>query len=75
MENKSVKFDRAYKLCPKCNFFCHLSEHDQYCSLCGTQLIDKCPACSASISNPYAKFCKECGTAYPGKIQINKQSF
>lgn len=75
MENQSIKINQAYKLCPKCGFFCHLSEVDQYCSLCGTQLIEKCQVCLESIDNPYANYCKKCGTAYPGREQTNKNSF
>jgi hypothetical protein len=69
-----AKKDLTYKLCTKCNFFCGIFEADIYCSVCGAQLIDKCPTCSNKITNPYAKFCKYCGMAYPGKI-ITKNKF
>lgn len=77
MDNKDTGNFHAYKLCPKCSFFCHLSEADKFCSLCGAELIEKCPTCLELISNPYAKYCKKCGVAYPGKVlpQKHKQSF
>jgi len=75
MEHKVVELKQTYKLCPNCSFFCHILEKDKYCSLCGSKLIENCPTCLENISNPYAKYCKQCGTAYPGKIKTNKQSF
>lgn len=75
MENESLKIEHLYKLCPKCSFFCHKLEPDKYCSLCGTELIDSCPSCHKSISNPYAKYCKECGAEYPGKIKETNHCF
>ena len=75
MENESIKIEQVYKLCPKCTFFCHKSEHDKFCSLCGTQLIESCPSCHAPISNPYAKYCKQCGSEYPGRIRPDVKTF
>jgi hypothetical protein len=60
--------EHRYKLCPKCDYFCHISEADQYCQVCGLKLIESCPACGADIAVPYASFCKICGEAYPGKL-------
>jgi hypothetical protein len=62
------EYKHAFKLCPNCSFFCSINEPDQFCSLCGVQLIEKCPSCSKEIVNPYAKFCKYCGINYPGKV-------
>lgn len=75
MEKNTTEVLQAYKLCPGCNFFCHISEKDQFCSLCGKKLVDRCPECSEWINNPYAKYCKRCGSAYPGKTKKSKQSF
>ncbi len=58
-----------YKICPKCKYFCHTAEADEFCSLCGSKLIDMCPGCGKTIDNPYAKFCKYCGNNYPGKLK------
>ncbi len=59
-----------YKLCPQCDFFCHSREDDKYCSLCGTALMETCRSCGEKIGNPYAKFCRFCGTPLrPGTKQ------
>ncbi len=53
---------RAYKLCPQCENFSHLSEGHIFCVVCGTKLIEGCPSCSAPIRSPMARFCTACGT-------------
>ena len=65
---------KTYKLCPNCTFFCSISEPDEYCSLCGSILIESCEKCKASINNPYAQFCKYCGSQYPGRKKDEKES-
>ncbi len=72
--NSKNKIEISYKLCTKCNFFCSMNELDEYCSLCGSKLIDVCPSCEREISNPYAHFCKYCGSAYPGKENMEKRA-
>lgn len=61
--------DKLYRLCPKCSYFCRLEETAQYCPSCGAGLIDACPHCHAPIDNPYARYCKHCGSPYPGRSQ------
>jgi hypothetical protein len=56
-----------FKICPRCDFFCNVNEPDNYCSFCGTKLIETCPNCGKPIENPYANFCKYCGEVYPGR--------
>lgn len=50
-----------YKLCMQCGNFCHLTEGQAFCMLCGTKLIEKCPGCHEPIFYPTAKFCPACG--------------
>ncbi len=69
-----TKINIQFKLCPKCNFFCGSEEADKFCSICGSELITKCPNCNNPISNSYAKYCKHCGKAYPGKV-VKKNKF
>jgi len=65
---------KTYKLCPNCSFFCNSNESDEYCSSCGSKLIDICLNCGESITNPYAQFCKYCGAQYPGRKKDEKES-
>ncbi len=67
MERVKTDIRHNYKICPVCSFFCNVKEAGNYCSFCGSKLIDKCPKCGEPISNPYAKFCKYCGEHYPGR--------
>jgi len=61
----SPKTDKKYyKLCTHCNFFCNVVEPDEFCSLCGSELIDMCQECGNKIDNPYARYCKVCGGNY-----------
>ena len=39
MREKEIR-SKEYKICSKCDFFCHLLELDSYCSVCGAVLID-----------------------------------
>lgn len=64
-----------YKICPNCNFFCHVNEPDEFCSKCGEKLIAKCTECGHSIDNPYAKFCKYCGVSLPGRKKEGEIEF
>lgn len=63
MKNNSKSL---YKICPNCSFFCRIEEQDNYCLLCGSALIDKCPNCDTAIGYPYARYCKHCGIELPG---------
>jgi len=60
---------KHYKICPDCSYFCNLNEQDEFCSLCGAKLIDTCQACGKEIENPYARYCKSCGSQYPGSAR------
>lgn len=75
MENQSFEKLNRYKICPKCNYFCNILEKDNYCSLCGSKLIENCPECSEVIVNPYAKYCKKCGSSYPGRNKNQIKTF
>ena len=66
------KSSPKYKICPNCSFFCRIEEQDNYCLLCGSALITKCPGCGQAIDYPYARYCKYCGVELPGRDQ--KQS-
>ena len=67
---------KYYKLCTKCNYFCRIEESDEYCSNCGTELIEECKNCGKKIDNPYAIYCKKCGTKYrEQKNENNKNNF
>ncbi len=69
-----MDIEQSYKICPKCSsFFCGINEPDKYCSICGEELIEACLKCGQPITNPYAKFCKYCGEAYPGRIKTKNQ--
>ena len=50
-----------YKICSKCDFFCHINEEDSYCTFCGEKLMINCKNCGEKISNPYGKYCSHCG--------------
>ncbi|MEA5468275.1 zinc ribbon domain-containing protein [Spirulina sp. 06S082] len=39
----------------------------QFCCLCGTQLISRCPNCSEPISSMKFRFCPFCGWSYKAK--------
>ncbi len=68
-EEKNMKTEHTFKICPSCEYFCNSLEPDKYCSICGAELISKCPNCGGEISNPYANFCKYCGKLYPGRTK------
>jgi|GEM_PF-1886176 len=67
--------EHRYKICPKCNHYCHINEPDQFCQFCGEKLIEACPNCKAPITVPYASFCKICGEPYPGKSMKEIREF
>ncbi len=64
-----------YKICPNCNFFSHIDEPDEYCTQCGTKLIQSCPNCNNDIDNPFAKYCKHCGESLPGRSREKEINF
>ncbi len=65
---------QCYKICPSCSFFCNILEEDQYCSSCGTKLITACTDCGREIVNPYANYCKFCGTPL-SKRKVDEEEF
>ncbi len=66
-QTSNTELEQLYRICPSCSFFCNKLEEDKFCSLCGSELIEECPTCKNSISNPYANYCKYCGESYPGR--------
>ena len=67
-----MESENLYRICPGCDFFCNSKEEDKFCSICGSELIESCPHCEGTISNPFAKYCKYCGKALPGRMQESK---
>lgn len=55
---------KLYKICPQCSYFCRKEEKDEFCSICGANLIGECKSCGEKIDNPYAEYCKSCGKKY-----------
>lgn len=41
----------------------------QFCCLCGTQLVSRCPSCSEPISSMKFRFCPFCGSSYKAKTK------
>ena len=41
----------------------------QFCCLCGTQLVSRCPSCSEPISSMKFRFCPFCGCSYKLKTK------
>ncbi|WP_449415978.1 helix-turn-helix domain-containing protein [Phormidium nigroviride] len=60
----------ALKFCPSCwmpgttpdPMWIHVRA--QFCCLCGTQLISRCPSCDEPISSMKFRFCPFCGSSY-----------
>lgn len=65
---------KFYKICTQCNYYCRIEEKDEYCSLCGARLIEKCDKCGETVDNPYAEYCKSCGKKYRNDSNENKLS-
>lgn len=51
----------AFRVCPRCVRAVPLRSEEHFCANDGTRLIDRCPACAAPITSPYARFCVRCG--------------
>jgi RNA polymerase subunit RPABC4/transcription elongation factor Spt4 len=67
---------KLYKICTQCHYFCRVEEKDEFCSICGTELISKCKKCGDDIDNPYAEYCKKCGEKYRiGKNEKKEYNF
>jgi hypothetical protein len=45
-----------------CRNFLPYKEQDNYCYLCGTEMIEECPSCKEPIIYPTSAFCPVCGT-------------
>ena len=63
---------KIYKICTRCKYFCREEEKDEYCSICGNELISECQTCGEKINNPYADYCKKCGRKYRNEKKENK---
>lgn len=73
MQSKSINDNRndasdykivknVYKICIDCGNFILYTDKEKYCSVCGKELIFKCPDCLEPIIYPVSKFCPVCGT-------------
>lgn len=60
MKSKTVTKER-YKLCTNCKNFMPYEEQDKFCYLCGTEMIEECPACKEPIIYPTSTYCPVCG--------------
>lgn len=57
--------DVNFRICSKCNTTFSKPQNDgDYCELCGTKLIKKCPKCNKLIESKDAKYCRHCGAQY-----------
>jgi len=54
----------GYRLCPSCGYFSHIDERQNYCTLCGSKLIEECAECKEVIGNPTGRYCPYCGGSY-----------
>ena len=63
--------DTKYKICPRCNYIVQAQSPGRFCINCGHKLIKDCPGCQASIANPFAQYCPECGHSY--RIQDSRR--
>lgn len=69
----SVAATTALKFCPLCwtpgttPDPMWTNPRAQFCCLCGTQLISRCPNCSEPISSMKFRFCPFCGLSYKAK--------
>lgn len=70
MNTKTVKKEQ-YKLCPDCGNFISYKEQENYCYLCGAQMLSECPSCKEPIIYPTSQFCPVCGK-YLLKLNMEK---
>ena len=66
MENQFDNRARGlrYRLCPRCERAVPANTEERYCINDGTWMLEHCPLCQASITNPYARFCAACGLEF-----------
>jgi NAD-dependent SIR2 family protein deacetylase len=55
-----------YRLCPRCQRAVPTNSSERYCINDGSWLLERCPLCSTTITNPYARFCAACGLEFAG---------
>ncbi len=55
-----------YRLCPRCFRAVSANSSEHYCINDGTWLLERCPVCEATITNPYARYCATCGFEFAG---------
>jgi hypothetical protein len=60
-----------YRLCLCCFRAVPATSSERYCINDGSWLLERCPLCSAVITNPYARFCAGCGLEF---AQANAES-
>jgi hypothetical protein len=53
-----------YRLCPRCQRAVPTTSSERYCINDGSWLLERCPLCSTTITNPYARFCAACGLEF-----------
>jgi hypothetical protein len=53
-----------YRLCPRCFRAVPASSSERYCINDGRWLLECCPLCNTSITNPYARYCATCGLEF-----------
>lgn len=51
----------TYRLCPVCLRAVPTRSPERFCVNDGARLLERCPACEAPITSPYARHCGECG--------------
>ncbi|MBI3098043.1 MAG: hypothetical protein HYY93_07355 [Planctomycetes bacterium] len=63
-----------YSICPRCSYF-STADTDLYCPTCGVTLTSTCLRCGGPIRDPYALFCRACGTLQrpPGPSAATKE--
>jgi hypothetical protein len=60
-----------YRLCPGCFRAVPASSSERYCINDGMWLLEGCPLCNTSITNPYARYCATCGLEF---ASINQET-
>jgi predicted RNA-binding Zn-ribbon protein involved in translation (DUF1610 family) len=59
-----------YIICPNCDFFVDEKVKTNFCPNCGSKMVDHCPECRKKISDPYIKFCTECGNKLKTGVKV-----
>lgn len=60
-----------YSICPRCTYF-SAGQTDLYCPTCGVLLSSRCGRCGTDIRDPYAIFCRACGTLYRPPVPLGE---